>query len=267
MEEIVKEVLEGAMKGDALSIAYLVVSVLVVIMAIVAFVMKILIAVRYWKANKMPISSRMTGAEAARFVLDRDGLTHIKVKKAGVIRGVLFGNYYNVFTKTIYLRSILFKIDDKKSVTATALAVQKAGLAKLCEEGDRATLLRNRLSVIGIFGPFLFIPFILIGVLLDMFVLKTNGVLTFVGMGVGGLLLVAGFIVTMLNIPVEKKANELALEMIREYGLANESEMAVMKKVFDTYIISYICDFILEVLRVVQWVLEILIKARGSSKS
>ena len=120
MEEIVKEVLEGAMKGDALSIAYLVVSVLVIIMAIVALVMKILIAVRYWKANKMPISSRMTGAEAARFVLDKDGLTHIKVKKAGIIRGVLFGNYYNVFTKTIYLRSILFKIDDKKSVTATA---------------------------------------------------------------------------------------------------------------------------------------------------
>lgn len=55
--------------------------------------------------------------------------------------------------------------------------------------------------------------------------------------------------------------------MIREYSLANESEMAVMKKVFDTYIISYICDFILEVLRVIQWVLEILIKVRGGSKN
>ena len=267
MEEIVKEVLEGALKGDALSIAYLVVSVLVVIMAIVALVMKILIAVRYWKANKMPISSRMTGAEAARFVLDKDGLTHIKVKKAGFIRGALFGNFYNVYTKTIYLRSILFKIDDKKSVTATALAVQKAGLAKLCEQGDKATLLRNRLAVIGVFGPFLFIPVILLSVVIDLFLMKTGGVFTIIGMALGGLLLISGFIVTMLNIPVEKKANELALEMIREYGLANESEMAVMKKVFDTYIISYICDFILEVLRVVQWVLEILIKARGSSKS
>ena len=67
MEEVGREILEGVMNHDALSIAYLVVSLLVVIMAIVALVMKILIAVRYWKANKMPISSHMTGAEAARF--------------------------------------------------------------------------------------------------------------------------------------------------------------------------------------------------------
>ena len=80
MEEIVKEVLEGAMKGDALSIAYLIVSALVVIMAIVAFVMKILIAVRYWKANKMPISSRMTGAEAARY-------THLRRTESRSISG------------------------------------------------------------------------------------------------------------------------------------------------------------------------------------
>ena len=108
---------------------------------------------------------------------------------------------------------------------------------------------------------------ILLSIVIDLFLMKTSGVFTMIGMALGGLLLIAGFIVTMLNIPVEKKANELALEMIREYGLANESEMAVMKKVFDTYIISYICDFILEVLRVIQWVLEILIKVRGGSKS
>ena len=81
---ILSELFDGAPIG--LVVAYIIVSILVVVMAIVALVMKILIAVRYWKANKMPISTGMTGADAARYVLDKDGLTHIKVKKAGVIR-------------------------------------------------------------------------------------------------------------------------------------------------------------------------------------
>ena len=258
---ILSELFDGAPIG--LVVAYIIVSILVVVMAIVALVMKILIAVRYWKANKMPISTGMTGVDAARYVLDKDGLTHIKVKKAGFIRGALFGNYYNIFTKTIYLRSILFKIDDKKSVTATALAVQKAGLAKLCEEGDPATVTRNRLSVIGVFGPLLFIPVLLIGVIIDFVVLQGSMVFSSIALVLSGLLLVAGFIVTLLNIPVEKKANDRALEMIEKYGLATGDELKVMKKVFDTYIISYVCDFILEVLRVIQWILEILIKVFG----
>ena len=73
------------------------------------------------------------------------------------MREAVFGNYYNVFTKTIYLRSWLGKVDNKRTVTSVALGVQKAALAKLCEEGDRQTLLRNRLSIIAIFGPLLFL--------------------------------------------------------------------------------------------------------------
>ena len=86
----------------------------------------------------------MTGADAARYVLDKDGLTHIKVKKAGFIRGALFGNYYNILTKTIYLRSVVGKIDNKTTVTSTALGVQKAAVARLCESGDKQAKIRKR---------------------------------------------------------------------------------------------------------------------------
>lgn len=260
MNELIELVSETMGSSGMLTIAYVFVSILVVIMAIVAGVMKIIIMVRYAKANKMHISSNHTGVEAARYVLDKAGYSNITVKKAGFWRELIFGNYYNVLTKTIYLRSFLFQIDDRRSVTATAIAVQKAAIAKLCEDGDRQTLTRNRLSLIGIFGPFLFIPLLLLGVVLDFFVLQTSGVCSLLSLAVGGILLVAGFIVTLLNIPVEKKANALALEMMKEYELANEEELPVMKKVFDTYIISYVCDFILEVLRIIQFILEIAIK-------
>jgi Zn-dependent membrane protease YugP len=83
-------------------------------------------------------------------------------------------------------------------------------------------------------------------------------------MAFSGILLAAGFIATWLNIPVEKRANKLALEMMREYGLATEDELQMMAEVYDAYILSYIAQFILEVLRVVQWVLEIIIKMQTS---
>ena len=61
--------------------------------------------------------------------------------------------------------------DANGTVTAVALGVQKAGLAKLCQEGDRSTLARNRLSIIAIFGPLLFIPVVLVGVALAFWLL------------------------------------------------------------------------------------------------
>ena len=165
-------------------------------------------------------------------------------------------------TKTIYLRSWLGRIDDRQTVTAMALGVQKAAIARMCVAGDQQAIIRGRLSLIGIFGPILFIPVVLIGALIDMLLMDSITAISYGSMALGALLLIAGFIVTMLNIPVEKRANKLALKMMREYGLANGEELQVMKGVYDAYILSYIAQFILEVLRIVQWILEVAIKLK-----
>lgn len=246
---------------EGLVIAYLVVSALVVIMGIVALVMRLLVFFRYNKANRIPIECNMTGIEAARYVLDQAGLHHVKVRKAGFIREGIFGNYYNVLTKTIYLRSWLGKIDKKQSVTSVALGVQKAALARLCEEGDEKTKLRGRLSLIGIFGPLLFLPVLLGGAAIDFFLFKDTSIVSMIALALDGLILIAGFVVTYLNIPVEKQANALALQMLREYGLATEDEIPVIEKVYEAYILQYIADFILEILRMIQWILEIAMSA------
>ena len=180
---------------------------------------------------------------------------------------MFFGNYYNIATKTIYLRSVLGKIDKKQTVTSMALGVQKAAVAKLCEQGDKQARTRNKLYLLGVFGPILFIPVVLIGALVDVLVMNDVTAISYISMGVGGLLLIAGFIVTMLNIPVEKRANRIALQMMRDSGLANEGELEMIEGVYDAYILSYIAQFILEVLRVIQWILEIAIKMQNKNGS
>ncbi len=262
---MIKELSAELMVSEGLVIAYLVVTALIAVMGVVALVMRLLVFFRYSKANRTPIECSMTGIEAARYVLDQAGLQHIKVKKAGLIREGIFGNYYNVLTKTIYLRSWLGKIDKKQTVTSVALGVQKAALARLCEEGDEKTKLRGRLSLIGIFGPLLFVPILIAGVAIDYFLFKDTSIVSVVCLGLDGILLLVGFVVTYLNIPVEKQANALAIQMLKEYGLANESELLVIEKVYQAYILQYIADFILEVLRIIQWILEILIKMNKKS--
>lgn len=267
MNEFIQRMSQELGASTGLTIAYLFVSALIVIMGIVCLVLEIRVWFCYSRANRRGISTHMSGVDAARYVLDQAGLTHVKVKRAGFIRESLFGNYYNVATRTIYLRSWLGRIDDKRTVTATALGVQKAAIAKLCEDGDSQAITRGRLSLLGIFGPILFLPVVLIGAAIDFFLMKSTTVVSYISMGTGFLFLVAGFLVTMLNIPVEKRANRLALKMMRDYGLATGEELKMMKEVYDAYILSYIAQFILEVLRVVQWVLEIIINMQQNKDS
>ena len=264
MEEFISEIGEYIDLNSGLGVAYLIVSFLVLAMAIVASVMKLIVWIRYSRANKTPISVQMSGLDAARYVLDKEGLEYINVRKAGFLREAVFGNYYNIMTKTIYLRSVFGKIDNKQSVTSVALGVQKAAIAKLCESGDRQAVTRNRWHLIGLFGPFLFIPLVLLGTILDFMVLNTGGILSAICLGVSGIFVVMGFVVTFLNIPVEKKANEMALQMMEDHGLATGEELETMRNVYKAYITSYICDFILELLRMIQWVLEILMKLKGN---
>ena len=264
MEEFISEIGEYIDLESGLGIAYLVVCGLVLIMALVASVMKLIVWIRYSRANKTPISVQMSGLDAARYVLDKEGLDYVNVRKAGFLREAVFGNYYNILTKTIYLRSVFGKIDSKQTVTSVALGVQKAAIAKLCESGDKQAMTRNKLHLIGLFGPFLFIPLVILGMILDFMVFNTGGILSAICLGVSGLFVVLGFIVTFLNIPVEKKANEIALQMMEDHGLATGEELETMRNVYKAYITSYICDFILELLRMIQWILEILMKMKGS---
>ena len=266
MNEILEKIMTELGASRNLAIAYLIVGVLVGIMAVICLILEINIWIRYSRANRKDISSKMTGIDAARFVLDRSGHPEINVRKAGFIREAIFGNHYNIYSKTVYLRGWLGRIDKKKTVTSVALGVQKAAVARLCEEGDTSARIRNRLFIIGIFGPLLFIPVLLLGLVVDMLVLNEVGMFTYICMGISGLLVIAGFIVTMLNIPVERKANKLALEMMEEYGLATGDELDTMKDVYKAYILSYIAEFILEILRIVQWILEIIIKIKQNDK-
>ena len=248
---------QGVSRG--LAITYIIVCALIAIMAIVVIAMRIYLIFAYHDGNKNETQSGKTSNEVAREALDKAGLSHIKVKKAGFLRAFVYGNCYSITKKTIFLRRGIY---NKSSITAVAMALQKVGVAKLCEKGDIKTRTRNIMQILSLFGPVLFVPFAVLGFALDYLLFQAFGVFSIIGLAAGWILVIAGFVATLLNLPVEKKANDMALKMIKETGVLTDEEIVIVKKVFKAYIVSYICEFIVAVLRIIQIVLEIIMNSQ-----
>lgn len=243
------------------SIAMLIVAALIVIMTIFSIGVSIYLAVKYVKFNRKQNSKGMTGVEAARKVLDDNGLEHIKVKSVG---SMLFGNSYSHFFKKVRLRRLT---KNKTSVTALAIGVEKAALAVLDKEGDPDMKTRIVLTPITFFGPFAFIPLIIVGVILDILIYNTIGTITLILAIVGLSFFVAALILSIVTLKSEIKAQKRAYELLKTSHLATDEEIGMMKELFKLYNIQYINDIIISALELLYRVLQIVAAVQGSSSS
>ena len=245
----------------ALEIALMIVGALIFIVGIVSTGVQTWLIVKYYKYNRIENSVGMTGIEMARSILDANGLQKIKVKRTG---SLLFGNSYSHYFKKVRLRGF---IRHQTSITSVGMGAQKAALAILDKEGDPDMKKRIRLVPIITFGPFMLIPLITVGVLLDYFIFNsTSGVCTMVLGSLGFLFYAYSIVLSVLTLKTEKKAQERAYEILRsDYGLTDR-ELDALKELFHLYNIQYVNDIILASLELLYTVLEIAV-AKGSSKT
>ena len=241
-----------------LEIALMIVGVLIAIVGIISGITSIWLVVKYFRFNRRENSLGLTGIEIARKILDDNGLEHIKVKRTG---SLLFGNSYSHYFKKVRLRGF---IRYETSLTSMGMGAQKAALAILDKEGDADMRKRIRLVPLVTFGPFAFIPLILIGGVLDYFVFNGSGICTLV-LGTIGLLFYAySVVLSVLTLKTEKKAQNKAYEILeQDYHITNE-ELSALKELFRLYNIQYINDIILSSLELLYTILEIAIAVKGN---
>ena len=245
-----------------LQIALCVVGLLIVVVALVSLVVSLWLAIKYARFNRRKNSAGLTGEETARKVLDDNGLQHIKVKVTG---SVMFGNSYSHYFKKVRLRRMT---RHKTSLTALGMGAQKACLAVLDKEGDPDMKKQIRLYPIVTFGPFAFIPLIIVGVLLDFFVFNQSGICTYVLGGLGLLFYAYSIVLSVLTLKTEKKAQNRAYEVLRSSRLATEEELEDLKDLFRLYNIQYINDIIMASLELIYTLLQIaLALSQGDSKN
>lgn len=236
-----------------------IVGILLGIAWVVAVVLKAIVAIRYQKSNHTPAKNGLTGEQTARLLLDNLGLQDVQIKKLNWFSGLIYGNNYNAKKKTIYIRS---NISNKSTVTAIGISCQKVGLAILDHNGDKTLKIRSSLQPFVVLAPILFVPMALVGLFADLFLFDSIGVLTAIFIGMAFLYYILAFIVTLLNIPVENRGNKLALELMEKTNFLDEEERVLIEKVFKSYKLSYIADFILALLYIIKMILKILIKIK-----
>ena len=234
-----------------LQIALALVGLLILVVGVVSLIVSVWLAIKYHKFNRKENSAGMTGEEVARKVLDDNALQHIKVKVTG---SVLFGNSYSHYFKKVRLRRMT---RHKTSVTALGMGAQKACLAILDKEGDPDMKKQIRLYPLITFGPFAFIPLIIVGIALDYFVFNQTGICTYVLGGLGLLFYVYAIVLSVLTLKTEKKAQQRAYAVLQNSRLATEEELDDLKQLFRLYNIQYINDIILASLELIYTVLQI----------
>ena len=258
---IVREMADGTLDvvSEGVIIAMSVVVGLLIIASIFAFGISIYLSISYVRYNKKQNSCGKTGEQIARKILDHHELGHIKVSKTG---SIMFGNSYSHYFKKVRLRRLTWQ---KRSVTSLAMAAQKSALAVLDKENDAEMRTRVRLTPLIYFGPIAFVPMVVIGVLLDVLLSTGFCGILFTVLGLGFYLL--SFVMSILVLKTEKKAQKRAYEIMKEEGLATEEELESCKKLFRLYNIEYINDMVIALLELIYRVLQIIAYVQNSSSS
>lgn len=254
------ETMEFGLRGG-LQIALIIVGALIAIMGVVALVISIWLGIKYYKFNRKENSAGLTGEQTARKILDDNGLQYIKVKVTG---SLLFGNSYSHYFKKVRLRRFT---RHKTSLTALGMGAQKACLAILDKENDPDMKKRVRLYPLITFGPFAFIPLIIVGAVLDYFVFSQSGMWTFILGGLGLLFYAYSIVLSLLTLKTEKKAQEKAYVILQDSRMATDEELADLKELFRLYNIQYVNDIILACLELLYNVLQIAIALTGNNNS
>ncbi len=241
--------------------AIFIVVCLILVVALFSLVISIWLGIKYVVYNRTMNKAGLTGEQAARKILDANGLEKIKVS---VVGSLLFGNSYSHFFKKVRLRRLTVK---KTSISSLAMGAQKSALAILDKEGDKDMKTRIVLTPIIFFGPFAFIPIVFVGVLIDIALFNFNGVPTIIASALGLSFYIVSFVLSLMVLKTEVKAQKRSLEILEQENMANEEEREMMVKLFKLYNIEYVNNMLLELLELILRVLMIIAKAQGSSSS
>ncbi|MEW6237896.1 MAG: zinc metallopeptidase [Candidatus Omnitrophota bacterium] len=181
--------------------------------------------------SEVPIRRRITGAQAARYILDSNGLQNIPIER---IAGALT-DHYDSRSKILRLSEPVY---NSASISAVGVAAHEAGHALQDKSGYFALQLRQGFYPIASVGSNLGMGLIFIGLFAaTLFQLGATG---FTIALIGLVLYACAVLFTIITLPVEFNASRRALACLTEYGIVNEEENAGTRKVLNAAALTYV---------------------------
>ena len=187
--------------------------------------------------SQKPISTGKTGAEVAREILDRNGLSNVPVQtsKAGPL-----SDHYDPRGRTVNLSAPVF---GGRSIASTAVAAHEVGHAIQHATSYVPMTLRSAFVPVASFGSQAWFVILILGVVMGGLADMSGGAQS----STGSLLITAALILfgavvlfQFVTLPVEFNASRRAATQLRELGLVTEVEAVGVRQTLTAAAMTYV---------------------------
>ena len=212
--------------------------ILIIIAAIISLIAQWRVNSAFSKYSRVASMSGMTGAQAARMILQSNGINDVSVQR---ISGKL-SDHYNPSTKVLNLSESVY---GSTSVAAIGVAAHECGHAIQHARGYFPLSLRTALVPVANIGSQLSWVFIIVGAILSF-----NQTLITIGI----IMFSAAVLFQLVTLPVEFNASARALEQLESNGILYRDEVSQTRKVLSAAALTYVAaaaTAILQLLRLI----------------
>lgn len=212
--------------------------ILVIICAILSIMASAKVNSTFAKYNRVRSMSGMTGAQAARKILDSQGIYDVSVQR---VSGNL-SDHYDPSNKVLRLSDSTY---GSTSVAAIGVAAHECGHAVQHQQEYMPLKLRSTLVPVANFGSKAAIPLIILGCIMGF-----NQTLVQIGIFAFSL----AVLFQLVTLPVEFNASSRALVLLREQGILVDDETGMCKKVLSAAAMTYVAaaaSSIIQLLRLI----------------
>ena len=190
------------------------------------------------KYSKVPSLRHYTGRDAARKILDENGLYDIRVEN-------ISGNLTDHFDPSANVIRLSDSTYNSDSVAAIGVAAHEAGHAVQYANGYAPIKIRNSMVPAVNLCSTLAMPLFIIGLILQMVNLANIGIILFS----------TALIFQLVTLPVEFDASHRALKILNQSAMLEEDELKGAKKVLRAAAMTYVAAVLASALQLLRLVL------------
>ncbi|MFO0973298.1 MAG: zinc metallopeptidase [Phycisphaerae bacterium] len=184
---------------------------------------------------------QLSGAQAARAILDANGLSHVEVEPS---QGGSLSDHYDPRSEVVRLSPEVF---EGRSLAAVGIAAHECGHAIQKQQRYAALAMRNGLVPLAATGGKLSGLLIMLGFVL-MYAARPLGMIALVA-GLGLFAVIVVF--QLVNLPVEFDASRRARVVLAEGGIVSAEEMEPVSRVLNAAALTYVAATVTAILQLI----------------
>lgn len=190
-------------------------------------------------AHAMQIPAPLSGAAAARYILDQGGLQDVQIEEVG-------GQLSDHYDPAHHVLRLSHEVYNTRSMAAVGIAAHEAGHALQHAQGYLPLIVRNAAVPAAMWGPSLSIILLLIGAVMHA------PALILLGLGLfGGVLFFQ-----VVNLPVEFDASNRAKRVLAELNIVDREGAIAVNNVLNAAGWTYVAATLQTLLTLVYYVLR-----------